>query len=240
MAKPRGAPEAPESTPTPNPDEMQRIAAVLTPEYGLLMASLGAEWSASLVRTSIYLAVLGASAAALGFAAQTGVDSSQFRTLALIVLPIVLFLGVATFIRLVQVQREAIVIITGINRIRHFFQTSVPAAKPYYVLPAHDDEIGLYRSPGTGMPGRVPRFRLVYLVVQTQGIVGLITGVVAGAVLALALDEILPGLTLPIAFAGFLATVGAQFAYWQRAIADLSASLRPINPTPPDEIDAPI
>jgi hypothetical protein len=209
---PRSASATGHTPPQPTPEELQRIAAVLTPEYGLLMASLGAEWSASLVRTSIFLAVLGASAAALGFAAQTGVDSSQFRTLALIVLPIVLFLGVATFIRLVQVQRESIVIITGLNRIRHFFQSSVPAAKPYYVLPAHDDEHGLYRSPGTGMPRRIPRIRLVYLVV----------------------------LTLPIAFVGFIVTVGALFAYWQRSIAELSRAIRPINPTPPDEIDAPI
>lgn len=226
--------------PTPSPDELQRIAQILTPEYGLLMASLGAAWSASLVRTSIFLAVLGASAAALGFAAQSGVDSEAFRTLALLVLPIVLFLGVATFVRLVQVQRESVVIITGLNRIRHVFQLAVPAAKPYYVFPAHDDELGLYRGPGTGMPRRMPRFLPLYLAVQTQGIVGVITGVVAGATAALAAEAVIAGSGLVVGVGGFIATVAMLFVYWQRSLGELRAAIRPINPTPPDEIDAPI
>ncbi|NJD29560.1 MAG: hypothetical protein FIA92_14875 [Chloroflexi bacterium] len=225
---------------SPSPEALQRISQVLTPEYGLLMASLGASWSASLVRTSIFLAILGAAGVALGFAAQTGVDSPTFRTLALVVLPVVLFLGIATFVRLVQVQRESIVIITGLNRIRHVFQLAVPEARPYYVLPAHDDIYGLYRSPGTGMPRRLPRFQLVYLVVQTQGVVGLVNGVVAGAIAALALEPFVPGALLLVGFVAFILTVAATFLYWQHEISELSAALRPINPTPPDEIDAPI
>jgi hypothetical protein len=85
----------------------------------------------------------------------------------------VLFLGIATFIRLVEVQRESMVYITGMNRIRHFFHEAAPASRPYFVLPIYDDEPALYRSIGTGMRRNRPRFRLLHLTIQTQGIVGI-------------------------------------------------------------------
>lgn len=100
----------------------------------MLMAAVAAAWSASLVRTTIFLGVLSAAGVALGFAAQGGVGGAAFNALALVVLPLLLFLGVATFIRLVQLQRESLVYITGMNRIRHYFQQTVPHLRPYFVL----------------------------------------------------------------------------------------------------------
>jgi hypothetical protein len=57
-------------------------------------------------------------------------ETSTFLGVALAVLVLVLFLGVATFVRLVQVQRESMVYLVGMNRIRFFFQQSVPATRP--------------------------------------------------------------------------------------------------------------
>jgi hypothetical protein len=138
------------------PDERERIREVLGSEYTLLTNALTAAWSTSLVRTSIFLVALSAAGVALGFVAQDGLDRGPFRTVALVVLPLVLFLGVATFMRLVQVQRESIVYITGMNRIRYFFQESAPGSRPYFVLPSYDDEIALYRGLGTGMRREYP------------------------------------------------------------------------------------
>ena len=232
---------------TLSPEELQRTAQVLTAEYGLLMGAVGAAWSASLVRTSIYLGVLSAAGVALGFAAQASPDGRAFETLALVVLPLVLFLGVATFIRLVQVQREAIIYITGLNRIRHFFQEVAPASRPFHVLPAFDDERALYRSLGTGMARRAPRQRFFYLIVQTQGIVGVVTGVVAGALGGLVAAQLgtiagsslaaeIPWLAAAIAFG---LTLVLLLSYWQRSLAELRAGIRPLYPTPPEEYDAP-
>ena len=94
--------------------------------------------------------------------------------------------GSATFIRLVQVQRESMVYITGMNRIRHFFVEAAPASRPYFVLPVYDDAPALYRSIGTGMSLKRPRFELLHLTVQTQGIVGIVTAVVAAGCAGLA------------------------------------------------------
>jgi len=101
-----------------------------------------------------------------------GVDPSTFLALALLVFVLVLFLGIATFARLVEIQRELMVYIAGMNRIRYFFQEVAPASRPYFVLPIYDDGPTLYRSIGTGMRRKRPKFELLHLSVQTQGIVG--------------------------------------------------------------------
>jgi hypothetical protein len=218
-------------------EDRTALTPILSAEYGMLMAALGAAWAASLSRTSIFLVVLSATGVALGFVAPGG--GENLRVHALVVVPLVLFLGVATFIRLVQVQRESIIYITGQNRIRRFFADSVPAARPYFVLPLHDDPVALFRSPGTGMNRRQPRFPLLYLVVQTQGIVGVITAAIAAVFAGIASLPLGAGPGWVIAAVAFFVTLAALFAYWQRSLRELWAAIRPRYPTPPDDIEAP-
>lgn len=220
-------------------EERERVAEVLRGEYGVLMAALGAAWSASLSRTSLYLGVLSAAGIALGFAAQSGVGSSDFRTFALVVLPLVLFLGVATFARLVQVQRESVVYVTGMNRIRRFFLELVPAIRPFLVLPVHDDQTAIYRGMGAGMSLRPPRMPLVYLIVQTQGIVGVVTAVVAASLAGLAGSSAGAATGWVAAIVAFVVTLTALLAYWRSALAELFAAITPRYPTPDAEREAP-
>jgi hypothetical protein len=221
----------------PSPDEQARVAAVLTAEYSVVTAALGAAWSASLTRTSLFLVVLSASGVALGFAAPGG--GENLRMHALVVLPLLLFLGVTTFIRVVQLQRESVVYITGQNRIRRFFADSVPAARPYFVLPIHDDRAAVFRSPGTGMSRRPPRFPILNLIVQMQGLVGVVTASVAAVFVGIAALPLGAATAWPLAAVGFVAMIAALFAYWQRSLNELWASMPPHYPTPPDELDAP-
>jgi hypothetical protein len=218
-------------------EDRTALTPILSAEYGMLTAALGAAWAASLTRTSIYLVVLSATGVGLGFVAPGG--GENLRIHALVVLPLVLFLGVATFIRLVQVQRESIIYITGQNRIRHFFADTVPASRPYFILPLHDDPAALFRSPGTGMSRKPPRYPLLYLVVQTQGIVGVVTAALAAVFAAIAARPLGVELAWAISAVAFLATLIALFAYWQRSLRDLWAAIEPRYPTPPGELDAP-
>ena len=217
----------------------ERVAEVLAAEYGLLTAALGAAWSASLTRTSLFLFSLSASGVALGFAAQGGVAQGPFRTFALVVLPILLFIGIATFIRVVQVQRESIVYITGLNRIRHFMAEGAPAARRFLVLPIYDDQVALYRSIGTGMTVKPPRYQVLYLVVQTQGMVGVVTAAVAAAIVGLLVAPAGDVTAWLAAALTFVAVAVALFAYWQRSLRALQASIRSEFPTPPEEYGAP-
>lgn len=176
---------------------------------------------------------------ALGFAAQGGIAQGQFRAFALVVLPVVLFIGVATFIRVVQVQRESIVYITGLNRIRHQMVESVPAARRFFVLPVYDDQVALYRSIGTGMSVRPPRYQVLYLVVQTQGMVGIVTAAVAAAFVGLLVAPIGELTSWLAAGLAFVMMPVVLFSYWQRSLRSLQASLRSEFPTPPEEYGAP-
>jgi hypothetical protein len=213
--------------------QVDQTRDVLTTEYNVLMSALTAAWSASLTRTSLFLGIVSAAGVAFGFASQA-MDSSAIRVVTFLVLLLTLFLGIATFIRLVEVQREATVYITGMNRIRHFFAESVPAAAPYFVLPVFDDEIALYRSIGTGMSWRRPRFRLLHLTVQTQGIVGVVTAVVAGGCGGFAGSTggaVAAWVSGAVAFA---VTLTLLFVFWHRSLSRMRAILEPMYPTPSD------
>ncbi len=213
-------------------EERTKLQAALGPEYALLGGLLSTTWSASLTRTSIFLFTLSSAGVALGFAAQAGIDRGYFRDLALVVLPIVLFIGVTTFIRVVQLQRESVVYLTGLNRIRRLMQDGAPGSAPYYVLPRNDDVAAIFSGPGTGMPGHAPRFRLLNLVSQTQGVVGIVTAAVAAAFAGLAVAPLGSLAVVILAGAAFLVTLVVLFTYWQRSIAEIVAAREPMFPTP--------
>lgn len=241
---PSAKPDAPKraaATDSLTAEERAAIQQVLSAEYGVLAGSLAAVWSASLVRTSLFLGVLSAVGVALGFAAQAeGGFGGAFNLFALVALPLALFLGLATFARTIEVQREAIVYIVGMNRIRHFMSEAVPGSRPYLVLSTHDDELGVYRSQGTGIRLRRPRHRLVFALVQTQGIVGVmcaaLAAVIAGLVGAL-MDQWLGWAAGAIAFTGTLILL---LAYWQRSVAEVRDAIRPLHPTLADGTESTI
>jgi hypothetical protein len=230
------------TTPTPtdavlslSPEERERVREVLSEEYRLLASALSVVWSASLVRTSIFLGVLSAAVVALGLVAQT----ESFKQFALVILPLALFLGLATFERVVEIQREAIIYVVGMNRIRFFFQTAVPASRPYFILPPHDDDVALFRSQGTGMHRRPPRYGIALALTQMQGVVGVVCAVLAAAIVGLASEGAGPALSWSVAAATFAITLVALILYWRRSFHSLRKAIRPINPTSPDETEAP-
>jgi hypothetical protein len=228
-------------TPAVTPEERTQVTHVLSTEYGVLAGALGAVWSASLVRASLFLAVLSALGVALGLAVQAGGGfGSTFVSFAAVALPLALFLGVATFVRTVEIQREAIVYITGMNRIRHYFQELAPTSRPYFVLSAHDDEAGVYRSQGTGIRLRPPRYRLVFALVQTQGIVGVSCAALAAGIAGLLVGQLHVALAWAVALAAFAVTLAALVRYWNRSLEEIRRAVRPLYPTPIEEADAPI
>ena len=97
----------------------------------------------------------------------------------------------------------------------------------------------MYRSVGTGMNRRPPRYALLNMIAQTQGIVGVITGAVAAAIAGLALSGIGPVVAWLAATIALVVTVTVLFVYWQRSLADIQTAIRPLSSTPADEVGAP-
>jgi hypothetical protein len=218
------------------------IGGLLAAEYGVLTTALNATWAIAMTRVSLLLGVLSAGLVGLTIVAQAVGFGNTFFEFALVVLPLPLFLGLATFARLVQVNREVIVYIVGMNRIRRAMATLSPAILPALVLPIHDDIESIHRSPGGGMTRRAPRYRLVYAIVQVPGLVAVVDASIAAA-LALVLTARLglpTGAIAIVTVLTFVAVGGGLIAGWRRSMSELETSLRPEFPTPFDAIDRPV
>jgi hypothetical protein len=182
-------------------------------------------------RTSIFVAALGASVVALALVAQATDFGTGFVAFALVVLPVVYFLGVVTMIRLAQVGFEDARWVQGMNRIRNAYLDLAPELERYFVTSRYDDQAGVLVS-SVAMRRRPPA---LHAFVTVPGAVAVIDSVVAGAgagIAALALD-LGTAASLVIGAIVFVFSLGG-FAWWaERQIDRYTAELDPIFPTPP-------
>ena len=118
-------------------------------------------------RASIYLAAVSSSLIALGFIGQMARLGPAFRAFALILLPVLAFVGVVTFQRLVQSSIEDLAYARRIARLRAFYLAVAPELEPY-VLSVRGRE-GL--PPPSGWQ----------LTLTTAGMVAVVNSVVVGA-----------------------------------------------------------
>jgi hypothetical protein len=135
---------------------------------------------------------------------------------------------------------RVVVYITGMNRIRHFFHEAAPASRPYFVLPIYDDEPTLYRSIGTGMRRKRPRFDFCIGQFRRKALSESLPPWWPPAVEGSQSHQPAaspPGLAAALAF---LVTMVALFVYWHRSLADMRAAIRPIHPPPTNRLNVPV
>jgi hypothetical protein len=175
-------------------------------------AVVNAEISA---RLQLYMTTLSSAIIALALVAQvSGALGRAFQAFALVLLPVVYFLGVVTLARLLQAAAEWRTYGQGMNRIRHWYLEVAPEMAPYFVLPATDEPwaslaaVGIRgRNTWQGMLATAP-----WMVVVANSV---LAGVVAGllARLAGAPGPLLPALA---GAAGFVVSLAVLGAYEQR------------------------
>lgn len=208
---------------------------ILTTEHWSLLASRGLAWNESFSRAGMYLSTLSGAMVALGLIA--GVDrlGHGFIVFALVILPVVLFVGLATFVRMGAINFHDAVAIAGMNRIRGAYLELDPGLEPYFVMGTHDDPPGISRTMAVP-PNLSP---LLHLVSATPFVVTVLNGVVAGAIAAVlgaGVVGIDVGLTVGLALVGFLATIGLQTMVVASNMRRGRDGFRPMFPTPaPDE-----
>jgi hypothetical protein len=145
-------------------------------QYSLLNArSLG--WNESFSRVSVFLTTLSASAVALALVADASGFGDQFTIFALVLFPIVLFLGVATHVRIVQLNLEDVYLVRAMNRVRRAYADSAPEIRQYLTAGVSDDAGGVWR---TYLLGRAqPRRHWIQVLVTTPTIVATLNAVIA-------------------------------------------------------------
>ena len=154
---------------------------ILTTEHWSLLSTRAMSWNEAFSRVGMFLSALSGAVVALALVAGATGFSDGFMTFALLLLPVVLFAGVGTFVRLVAINGEDLRWVIGMNRLRHAYLEAAPELRPYFVTGWSDDEAGIMTTFGAvpGPGGFVHEF------VTTPGLVAVVDGVVAGALAAL-------------------------------------------------------
>ena len=178
---------------------------ILTTEHFVLQSARSAATMESSARSSLYLTVLSATFVALALVSQVSGKRQLLPLFAPIALSVVFFLGVATFMRVLENGIEDYIYVRGINRIRHFYIEVAPETAPYFVLSAHDDVPGVRRSMGIPVQSRWQRFLTSASTISI--INSLVGGVLAGAVVHGAF-------TPPDALAISAGALGTLLCFW--------------------------
>jgi hypothetical protein len=162
-----------------------RSLQILSTEHWSLLATRSLSWNESYSRAGLFLSVVSATAVALALVGQASEFGQQFVAFALVMLPVALFVGLATFTRLDEVNGEDAVWVAGMNRIRHAYMEIGPGLRPYFITGTTDDPRGLEQTFGIHRPGSA----MAHWLVTMPGMVAVIDGVLAGLIAGLAMNE---------------------------------------------------
>src|SRR5918995_1324313 len=160
-------------------------AAILTTEHWSLIAARSLIWNEAMSRATVFLTVLSATIIALALLADATGFGSQTTTLALVLLPIVFLLGIATYARLVQINTEEFQIVLAMNRLRHAYLQLEPGLERYFTTGHHDDERGVIATYMLDGPSR--KWLAAHFLVNTPTIVATVDAALAAAIVALLL-----------------------------------------------------
>lgn len=140
-----------------NLDAAQRAlrAQLLATEHWSLLATRSLSWNESFARAGMFLTLLTGTTVALALVAQATKFGEGFVLFALLILPIVLFVGLATYVRLLEINNEDYVWVRGMNRLRGAYLDLDPELAKYFITGTSEDAPAIYQTFGSlpGEPG---------------------------------------------------------------------------------------
>ncbi|QHC71747.1 hypothetical protein [Rathayibacter sp. VKM Ac-2801] len=195
--------------------------ALLT-EHFVLESARSITVSESSSRASLYLMTLSSALVAFGFLADTPFAPGYLA----VIIPVVVILGVFTYVRLVQTSLEDVAALNSIQRIRRYYAGLLPGAERYFPIP----------------PGSVPnqmleigqrgyRRGVFFTVSSAIGVVNSIVAGAGGALLVYALSSVFAAaITAGLATALLLAVLHG--IYQERRYHRLDTIIRAQNTKP--------
>ena len=204
---------------------------ILSTEHWSLLASRSLAWNESFSRAGMFLSALSGAIVALALVAQATSFGQGFVLFALVILPVVLFIGVTTLIRMGASNYHDALCVVGMNRIRAGYLELAPDLERFFVMGVHDDMPGLEQTMGL-KPGASP---VIQGIAATPAVLGVINCVLVGVIVALT------GLQLGLGTAGAIiaAIVAALILFavfmriGQHEMESGARSLRPRGDRPP-------
>jgi hypothetical protein len=171
-------------------------------------------WNETSSRTTAFLAALSGAVVALALVAQASAFGEGFVTFALLILPVVLFLGVATFVRLVEINHQNVRWVIGMNLLRHAYLEAAPELRPHFITGWYDDEAGIMTTFGA----RVGPDSFAHEFVTAPGVLAVVDGILAGVIAGILGPRLGAGnpLTLGLVVVVGVLTIAVLAAYQYR------------------------
>jgi hypothetical protein len=201
---------------------------ILATEHWSLLATRQLAWTEAFTRAGLFLTVLSAAVVALALVAQTGEDFTLF---AVVLLPVVLVLGIATYVRIGQINDEDARLLVGMNRLRRGYFDIAPDLEPYFVTSGYDDDAGLLVTRGMDdlARSRVP----LQVMVSTPVVIGALNAVLFGVLCGIGARAagLSTGPAVAIGVLGGLVLVSVLALFPARQMAAWARTYQPRFPT---------
>jgi hypothetical protein len=184
-------------------------AQLLATEHWSLLATRSLSWNESFARASMFLTLLSGAVVALALVAQATSFGDGFVLFACLILPVVLFVGLATYVRLLEVNNEDLVWVAGMNRLRRAYLELAPDLARHFVTGATEDSAGIMRTYGTHEGGSI-----LHGFVTTPATIAFVDAMLAAVLAAILVVELSMPM-IPAAVIGVV-TFGVSFAglFW--------------------------
>jgi hypothetical protein len=186
-------------------DDPQAAVAFVTTEHFNLASARGATISETNGRASIFLGSVSAGLVAFAFAAQS--SRTALYTFGLVLFPVLVFLGLTTFERVLQTSIDDTVYVRRMNRLRRFYIDAAPGLAGYLSLPAAGEQVeDVLRLEGF-RPGPWQ------LMLSAPGTVGIINSALIGVTVGLAAGALSDSNLWAATIAGLVAFAAAVPAH---------------------------
>jgi hypothetical protein len=206
---------------------------ILAAEHSSLVASRSLAWNESFSRVGMYLSLLSGAIVALALVGQSSAFGQAFFVFGVVILPVVLFVGVTTFLRTGSSNYHDAQCIIGMNRIRAGYLQMAPDLAPFFVMGVHDDPTGVVQTmafePGLSQLGHV--------LAATPSVVVVVDSVLAAAILAFAMVLLgfPPATVMGVAVLTFVVSFAIHVRYARGRIRQLQGAAHAVFPGPPGD-----
>jgi hypothetical protein len=205
----------------------QAVLLALTTEHFTLQTARAVTVSDSNGRTALYLGSLSSSLVAL--VAQQLRFGDVFLVFVLTVLPALLFLGLVTYVRVLQSSVEDILYARAINRIRHYYTELDPARAHYFLLSGRDDLRGALQN----MCLRDSWTQFLFTLPSAVAVInGLLAGATAALALALTARDMAPLLAMVVGAGAGSAVLALHVAYQVHRFGRMKRTVEVLFPFP--------
>jgi len=202
---------------------------ILSTEHWSLLASRSLAWNESFSRAGMFLSTLSGAIVALALVAQATEFGEGFRIFGLVILPVVLFVGIGTVLRMGIANYHDARCVLGMNRIRAGYLEVAPDLERFFVMGTTDDERGMSLTmavqPGTSV--------FAQMLASSPMLLSVLNSVLAGTIVALLALQLaaISAMAVGLGAAGFIVTMFGFSAYAGREISRSRSELTPMFPT---------